>query len=116
MSALPTLPQLPADLREVEAPNVTLVFGADSARIVIAVEAGARINALLPPVIEATDGRRFTLRAPRVTDDSAYFVDPASVMVARSAFPIRGVLRTSFCRRDERLCRSAQRDVQLDNP
>lgn len=115
MSALPTLPQLPAELRDVEAPSVTLLFGADSARIVIDVEAGAQINALLPPVIETTDGRRFTLRALQVTDDSAYFVDPASVTVARTAFPIRGVLRTSFCRREERLCRSAQRDVQLEN-
>ena len=115
VSALPHLPQLPPDLRPVVAPDVELAFGADSVRVMISVEPGARVNALLPPVIEGSDGRRFTLIAPTVTEDSAYFVERASVTVARSGLPIRGKLRTSFCRSDERLCRSAERDVVIEN-
>lgn len=114
-SALPELPQLATELRPVVPPDVELVFSADSVRAMIAVEPGARVNALLPPVIEGTDGRRFVLRAPTVTEDSAYFVERASVTIARKALPIRGTLRTSFCRSDERLCRSAARDVVLEN-
>ena len=115
VSAIPPLPQLSPELRPVVPPGVDLAFGADSVRVMISVEPGARVNALLPPVIEASDGRRFTLRAPTVTEDSAYFVERASVMVARSVLPIRGTLRTSFCRSDERLCRSAERDVVIEN-
>jgi len=114
-SALPPLPQLAPDLRPVVPPDLELAFGTDSVRLLIAVEQGARVNALLPPVIEATDGRRFTLRAPTVTEDSAYFMERASVTVPRTALPIRGTLRTSFCRSDERLCRSAARDVLIEN-
>ncbi|WP_411280945.1 hypothetical protein [Gemmatimonas sp.] len=115
VTALPQLPQLAPDLRPVVPPDLELAFGADSVRVMISVEPGARVNALLPPVIEGTDGRRFLLLAPTVTDDSAYFVERASITVARSALPIRGSLRTSFCRSDERLCRSATRDVLLEN-
>ncbi len=115
VSALPQLPQLATELRPVVPPDLELAFGADSVRVVISVEPGARVNALLPPVIEGTDGRRFVLRAPTVTEDSAYFVERASVTVARSALPIRGTLRTSFCRSDERLCRSAARDVVIEH-
>ena len=115
VSALPQLPQLPTELRPVVPPDLDLAFGTDSVLLTISVESGARVNALLPPVIEAVDGRRFTLRAPTVTEDSAYFVERASVTVARSALPIRGTLRTSFCRSDERLCRSAARDVVLED-
>ena len=115
VSVLPQLPQLSKELRDVVAPDLDLAFGTDSVRLTISVEPGARVNALLPPVIEGSDGRRFLLRAPTVTEDSAYFVERASVTVARSALPIRGTLRTSFCRSDERLCRSAERDVVLED-
>jgi len=115
ISVLPQLPQLSKELRDVVPPDLDLAFGADSVQLTISVEPGARVNALLPPVIEGTDGRRFLLRAPTVTEDSAYFVERASVTVARSALPIRGTLRTSFCRSDERLCRSAERDVLLED-
>lgn len=115
VSALPQLPQLSKELRDVVPPDLDLAFGADSVRLTISVEPGARVNALLPPVIEGADGRRFVLRAPTVTEDSAYFVERAAITVARSALPIRGTLRTSFCRSDERLCRSAERDVLLED-
>lgn len=115
VSVLPPLPQLSKELRDVVPPDLDLAFGTDSVRLTISVEPGARVNALLPPVIEGADGRRFVLRAPTVTDDSAYFVARASVTIARSALPIRGTLRTSFCRSDERLCRSAERDVLLED-
>jgi hypothetical protein len=114
-SVLPPLPQQSKELRDVVPPDLDLAFGADSVRLTISVEPGARVNALLPPVLNAGDGRRFLLRAPTVTEDSAYFVEPASVTIARSALPIRGTLRTSFCRSDERLCRSAERDVLLED-
>jgi hypothetical protein len=115
VSVLPQLPQLSKELREVVPPDLDLAFGRDSVRLTISVEPGARVNALLPPVLDAGDGRRFWLRAPTVTEDSAYFVEPASVTIARSALPIRGTLRTSFCRSDERLCRSAERNVLLED-
>ena len=115
VSVLPPLPQLSKELRDVVPPDLDLAFGTDSVRLTISVEPGARVNALLPPVIEGTDGRRFVLRAPTVTEDSAYFVERASVTIARSALPIRGMLRTSFCRSDERLCRSAERAVLLED-
>lgn len=115
VSVLPQLPQLSKELRDVVPPDLDLAFGTDSVRLTISVEPGARVNALLPPVIDGTDGRRFLLRAPTVTEDSAYFVERASVTVARSALPIRGTLRTSFCRSDERLCRSAEREVVLED-
>lgn len=115
VSVLPQLPQLSKELRDVVPPDLDLDFGADSVRLTISVEPGAKVNALLPPVIEGTDGRRFLLRAPTVTEDSAYFVERASVIIARSALPIRGTLRTSFCRSDERLCRSAERAVLLED-
>ena len=114
-SLLPPLPQLSKELREVVPPDLDLAFDADSVRLTISVEPGARVNALLPPVLDAGDGRRFLLRAPTVTEDSAYFVERASVTIARSALPIRGTLRTSFCRSDERLCRSAERAVLLED-
>ena len=115
VSLLPQLPQRSNALRDVVPPDLDLAFGADSVRLTISVEPGAKVNALLPPVIESIDGRRFLLRAPTVTEDSAYFVERASVTVARSALPIRGTLRTSFCRSEERLCRSAERDVLLED-
>ena len=115
VSVLPPLPQLSKELREVVPPDLDLAFDADSVRLTISVEPGARVNALLPPVLDAGDGRRFLLRAPTVTEDSAYFVERASVTIARSALPIRGTLRTSFCRSDERLCRSAERAVLLED-
>jgi len=115
VSVLPQLPQRSTELRDVVPPDLDLAFGADSVRLTISVEPGARVNALLPPVIEGADGRRFVLRAPTVTEDSAYYVERASVTVARSSLPIRGTLRTSFCRSDERLCRSAERAVLLED-
>ena len=115
VSLLPPLPQLSKELREVVPPDLDLAFGTDSVRLTISVEPGARVIALLPPVLDAGDGRRFLLRAPTVTEDSAYFVERASVTIARSALPIRGTLRTSFCRSDERLCRSAERAVLLED-
>ena len=115
VSVLPQLPQMSKELREVVPPDLDLAFDADSVRLTISVEPGARVNALLPPVLDAGDGRRFLLRAPTVTEDSAYFVESASVTIARSALPIRGTLRTSFWRSDERLCRSAERAVLLED-
>lgn len=115
VSVLPPLPAVTPELRPVVPPDLDLAFGTDSVRVTISVEPGARVNALLPPVIEGVDGRRFLLLAPTVTEDSAYFVERASVTIARSALPIRGTLRTSFCRSDERLCRSSARDVLLEN-
>ena len=115
VTSLPQLPQLPTELRPVVPPDLDLAFGTDSVLVTISVEPGARVNALLPPVIDAGDGRRFLLRAPTVTADSAYFVERASVTIPRSALPIRGTLRTSFCRSDERLCRSTERAVVLED-
>ena len=85
----------------------------EGARIIMAVPAtGFRINARVPPAFEL--GRREIIRlaAGRVSPDSSYFVEPP--WGARPAGDrLRGVLRVSFCRETEALCRSAAIPVDL---
>ncbi len=116
-SAIPELPQQSEAewaARRKREPTVQSVRVGDSLRVEVVAEVGAKFNALLPPTIEAADGRRITFHATGITPDSAYFTGPVTVMLSAGALPLRGVLRTSYCLAAERLCRSAQRTVVLE--
>ena len=74
--------------------------------------AGFRINAHAPPALELSNGEIIRLAAGRVLPDSSYFVEPP--WAARPAgVRLRGVLRVSFCRVDEQLCRAAALPIDL---
>jgi hypothetical protein len=73
---------------------------------------GFRINARVPPALELAGGGILRLAAGRVLPDTSYFVEPP--WAPRPAgVPLRGVLRVSFCRATERLCRIAAIPVDL---
>lgn len=100
---------------ESAAPSLRASVDGDSLRLEVVVESGAQLNALLPPVLELEDGRRVAFSALGVTADSAYLTGPATAVVARTGLPAAGVLRTSYCRASERLCRTGRRVVSLGN-
>jgi hypothetical protein len=82
-------------------------------RVLTAVpSAGFRINARVPPALELGSGQIIRLAGGRVLPDSSYFVEPPW-----AAWPagvrLRGVLRVSFCRETEALCRSTAIPVDL---
>lgn len=58
---------------------------------------GARINSRLKPTIELDGGGRLTLDSPSMTPDSAYFVAPPRVRLARGQGRIEGTLRVGVC-------------------
>lgn len=73
-------------------------------RLVLVAEAGARINARLKPALERGDGTVLLFDSARLSSDSAYFDEPPTLMLpAHSA--VRGRLRASVCRADEKVCR-----------
>lgn len=74
--------------------------------------AGFEINARVLPALELDNGAVLRLAAGRVLPDSSYFAEPPW-----AAWPggdrVRGVLRVSFCRTTEGLCRTASIPVDL---
>jgi hypothetical protein len=74
--------------------------------------AGFRINAHVPPALELGSGEIIRLAAGRVLPDSSYFVEPPWGP-RPDARPLRGVLRVSFCRVDEQLCRTTTLAIDL---
>jgi hypothetical protein len=71
----------------------------------------ARINAVLPPVLELRDGQRLVFDGER-TVDSNYFV--ASPHAALGDTPAgSGTLRASVCPADARVCMRVVLDVEL---
>jgi hypothetical protein len=73
---------------------------------------GFRINARVPPALELGSGAVIRLAAGRVSADSSYFVEPPWV-VRPVGERLRGVLRVSFCRDSEALCRTASLPIDL---
>ena len=71
-----------------------------------------RINARVPPAIELAAGGVVRLARGRVSMDSSYFLEPPWD-VRPPGVPVRGVLRVSFCRADESVCRSVMLPVDL---
>jgi hypothetical protein len=74
--------------------------------------AGFLINAHVPPALELGNGELIRLAAGRVLPDSSYFVEPPWGP-RPAAGHLRGVLRVSFCRVDEKLCRTTALAIDL---
>lgn len=73
---------------------------------------GVRINAQVAPAIELSGGSVLRLPHGRMTSDSAYFAEPPWAVRPQSG-PVRGILRISYCRTDEALCRVVALPVEL---
>jgi len=85
----------------------------DGMRVVAVIPAADfRINARVPPALELDHGPVVRLTAGRVLPDSSYFVEPPWG-VWPGGDRLRGVLRVSFCRSSEALCRTAAIPVDL---
>lgn len=112
LSAIPALPKL-GPVENDSGPAVRLDTAEGARRLVMVLRPGDQINALQPPVLQTTDGRRLEFRGPAVTSDSAYFVGDVVSDLAPDALPIAGTLTTSYCRAGESLCRIAKREVQF---
>lgn len=94
----------PAELRVESAP-----IGADT-RVTLVAGPDLKINARLKPALELADGTVLRFDSPRLTADSAYFAEPP-VAIAAGRRRIRGMLRASVCRVDERVCRSVTLEI-----
>lgn len=71
-----------------------------------------RINARVAPGLELAAGGIVRLARGRISEDSAYFLEPPW-QVRPAGVPIRGTLHVSYCRLDEAVCRSAKLPVDL---
>jgi hypothetical protein len=112
ISAIPTLLKV-GPVETDSGPPVRLDSTAHGRQLVMDPKPGDQINALQPPVLQTSDGRRLELRGPAVTTDSAYFVGAVAVPLDADALPIEGTLTTSYCRAGEKLCRTAKRVVRV---
>lgn len=112
ISAIPTLPKL-GPVEPDSGPPVRFDSTAQGARLVMDPAPGDRINALQPPVLHTTDGRRLEFRGSAVTTDSAYFVGEVVLPLGEAVLPLVGTLITSYCRAGEKLCRTAKRAVRV---
>lgn len=112
ISAIPTLPKV-GPIEADSGPPVRLVTTDATRRLVMVPRPGDRINALQPPVLQMTDGRRLEFRGPAVTQDSAYFVGDVVLELKGETAVLEGTLITSYCRAGEKLCRTAKRVVRL---
>lgn len=111
-SVIPTLPKV-GPVESDSGPPVRLESIANGTRLVMDPKPGDQINALQPPVLQTTDGRRLAFRGSAVTKDSAYFVGDVVLPLDGAALPLEGTLTTSYCRAGEKLCRTAKRVVRL---
>ncbi len=66
---------------------------------------GWRINALLPPAFEESDGALVRFHAESLSPDSAYFRTPPTATLAGPRRALRGTLRASVCAAGEQVCR-----------
>jgi hypothetical protein len=113
ISAIPTLPKLgPVEVDS--GPPVRIDRTPSGVRLVMVPKPGDQINALQPPVLQTTNGRRLELRGSAVTGDSAYYTDDVVLALDTGALPLEGTLTTSYCRAGESLCRIAKRDVRVN--
>lgn len=85
----------------------------DSLEVELRVDGDSKLNALVAPVIAASDGRRWVFRSIGVTADSAAFLGPVTLTVGHRDLPLTGQLTAGFCLAGERLCRIATRDVTI---
>jgi hypothetical protein len=95
LTALSACTPAPPALLKVERSTV-----AGATRLTLAAAPGARINALLTPVLER-DGEVLRFTGGRVTADSSYYTDPPSLELDKS---IRGEVRASVCPQHRGIC------------
>jgi len=112
ISAIPTLPKV-GPVETDSGPPVRLDSAEQGTRLVMDPKPGDQINALQPPVLQTTDGRRLEFRGSAVTTDSAYFVGDVVLPLEGTALPLEGTLTISYCRAGEKLCRTAKRAVRI---
>lgn len=112
ISAIPTLPKV-GPVETDSGPPVRLDSTAQGTRLVMDPKPGDQINALQPPVLQTSDGRRLQFEGSAVTKDSAYFVGDVVLRLEASALPLEGTLTTSYCRAGEKLCRTAKREIRF---
>jgi hypothetical protein len=94
-----------AELRLTTAPA-----GPDT-RVTLVARTGLKVNARAAPALELPDGRIVRFGGARLTADSAYFAEPASVLLPGRHDRLHGRLRASVCREDEQVCRSLTIDL-----
>ena len=88
-------------------------FTTDSVRVELQSVDGAKLNALIPPVIELADGVRHAFAAPGVSPDSSEFLGPVTLTLPRGTLPLTGTLKAGFCLAGEKLCRLATRTITI---
>lgn len=88
-------------------------FLRDSVRVTLSAGDGAKLNALIPPVIEVANGARHAFASMGVSPDSSEFLGPVTLTLSRAALPLTGTLKAGFCLAGERLCRLATRAVTI---
>ena len=95
-------------------PPVRLVASSHGGRAILAAlpAADVRINARVAPAIELRGGSVLRLTQGRMTSDSAYFAEPPWAVRPQNG-RIRGLMRISYCRTDEALCRAVALPVDL---
>ena len=93
--------------------TVVPTFTRDSVRLELSAADGAKLNALIPPVIEVTNGHRQAFSSPGVSPDSSEFLGPVTLTLPRAALPLTGTLKAGFCLAGERLCRLATRTITI---
>ncbi len=88
-------------------------FTTDSVRLELQSVDGAKLNALIPPVIDLANGVRHAFAAPGVSSDSSEFLGPVTLTLPRDALPLTGTLKAGFCLAGEKLCRLATRAITI---
>jgi hypothetical protein len=99
--------------RRAEAPlHLTTSAAGSDTRLTLHAGPRLKINARLAPALELPGGSVLRFSGPRLTPDSAYFVEPPSALLAGRHSRVHGTLHVSVCGVDEQICRSVT--VKLD--
>lgn len=85
--------------------ELTVERGHGATRLRLAPAPGWRINALLPPAFEESDGSLVRFHAESLSTDSAYFRTAPTATLAGPRRALRGTLRASVCAAGEQVCR-----------
>lgn len=101
-----------ACIRETPVPADLLIEpGAGAIGIRLVPRPGWRINALLPPAFEGSDGSIVRLTADSLTADSAYYLVPPAATLPGTHRTPRGTVRASVCAVGEQVCRPYVKEV-----
>ena len=84
--------------------RIDRVRGPSGVLLTLTPDPGARVNARLRPALELSDGVVLRFNGTRLTPDSAYFEDAATVTVPPEVRS--GLVRASACPVGQEVCRS----------